>query len=87
MIIVKILLLAITIIIIFVITILSQKKAREASIKCSKCGHIFKPCFLKPTLSYIINGPFYFALYANLKPQFFLRCPKCHKLSWCTLAK
>jgi len=82
-----ILFLAIFIILIFASALLSQKKVHKLEFRCSKCGHIFKPYFLNPTLFYIIHGPFYFWLYANLKPRFFLRCPKCKKFSWCFLIK
>ncbi len=83
--IILILFLAIFIILIFIFTLFSQKKVDKLKLRCLKCRHVFKPYFLNPTLFYIIHGPFYFWLYANLKPRFFLRCPKCKRFSWCFL--
>ncbi len=65
-----------------------KNMAEARNFKCKKCGHLFK-------FSSIYNTDYSFSLfnrfvlfdiiYSAFNFNFFLKCPNCHKRSWCKL--
>jgi hypothetical protein len=78
-----IIILATIIIFIYVAVITNQKRFPKFRVKCSKCGHTWKPYELGVLI------PFFnltnLLRYLWIKEKWFVKCPQCRKFSWCQI--